>query len=166
MRIFAIVRRMLRIAFEGYRIRNFAGHRPDFYLDPKRSQSRHKCCIKVSHGLRLQRQSFTRTPTRLDAQFMVDEIKLDFKNSISIRDRGSGKPARIHVERNLPPVIDARSQSQSHLAGNLRPHVKRFRSAAPVGPIQFGPEIRVIERHGLNISRVRRFRKCPCWCCL
>src|SRR5580700_6845834 len=130
-RIFAIVGGMLRILLEAHRIRHLAGHRPDFYLDSERPQCRHELSIELGHRSRLQFHCLRRAPTRLDDQLMLDEIELNLEIPVSIRNRRRRQAARVDIESDLPPVVDARTQRHPHLAYNLCPHMQRGVSILP-----------------------------------
>src|ERR1022692_3640041 len=109
MRIFTIVRSMLRIALKAHRVRHLAGHRPDFYLDAKRSQGRHELRIELGDRLRLKLHRPRRAPARLDDQLVLDKIELNLENPVSIRNRGGSQPPRVNIKRNPPPVVDQRA---------------------------------------------------------
>src|SRR5580700_1793432 len=94
-RIFGIVRSMLRVAGKANRVWHLAWHGPDFHLYAERPQGRHELRIKIGDRFRLQRESVGRSPTGLDDQLVIDDVELHLEVCAVIRNRGSGEPARV-----------------------------------------------------------------------
>ena len=80
---------------------------------------------------------------------MVDEIEVDLEAARAVRHRRGREPARGHIERHLPPVIDQRRLRQADLADHLRPKLQRRAGVAPFGEGQARPDFLALCRRHL-----------------
>src|SRR5207244_181756 len=61
----------------------------------------------------------------MDPQLMFQEVEFGLENAPLIGDWRGCKPASADVERHLPPVIEERTERETNLPLDLRPHVQR-----------------------------------------
>jgi hypothetical protein len=76
---------------------------------------------------------------------MPDEIEPDFERALAVGNERRRQPARMHVQRHVPPVIDERCQRKPDLANDLSLHVQRAARVPPLGERQRRPAFRLIE---------------------
>src|SRR5205807_9714451 len=88
----------------------------DLHGDIELGKQRKEVLIEVGDRARLQSHRFHRPVAGLDQELVVDEVEIDLKYARVISDRGSGKPTRGEVERNVPGVIDPGRLDQPYLA--------------------------------------------------
>ena len=119
------------VAFESDRVWHLHRHGPDLHFNSQFTQCRHERRIKIRHGSRLQFNRLLAASAGLNDRQMLEEIELHFEDAVFIRDGRGSQTARSHVKRNLPPMVDARTQCQPDFAGNLRPHVERVVGVLP-----------------------------------
>jgi len=74
-----------------------------------------------------------------NAQLVIDEIKAYLERARTVRYGRSGQASRSHVERDVPGVVDPRTQGQPNFADNLRPQVKSNGRVLPLGKRQSWP---------------------------
>ena len=67
----------------------------------------------------------------VDVELVIDEVELDFESAGAVRDGRSGEPARGHIQRDIPPVIDQGRERHADLADDLSPHVQRVVGVLP-----------------------------------
>jgi hypothetical protein len=142
--ILAVVRGVLRIEIKSNRVGQFDRHMPDFYFDTEPRQCGHEFFVEIRHRARRQRNCFARTFAGLYDELVLDKIEFHFEHSPLIRDGGARKPARVDVERHLPPVIDQRAQRQADFADDLCPHVQRGVGVLPGFERQCRPGFRLV----------------------
>src|SRR5207248_860963 len=99
--------------------------------DAKTRQFSHHLAIKICDRTRPQLKCDDLAVAALDEQFVIDEIKLDLKDTIAERYGGRRQPACRHIERNIPPMINKRRQLHPDLSDDLRPHVQCRESISP-----------------------------------
>src|SRR6266436_2266621 len=139
-RVFGIIRGVLRILIERDRVGNLDRHLPDLHRNPQRSQSRHELAIKIGHRTRRQCQPKDGIVAGSNDELMMDEIKLNLEIPSRVRNCRGRQAQSVHIERHAPPMIDFRSQRQPHFADDLRPHVQRAVGVLPSFKRKFGPE--------------------------
>src|SRR5262245_2125748 len=121
------------VLLERNRVLNFAGHGPDVRLNANLPQAGHNLRVEVRQRHGPQGPVLGRTVAGLDAQLMVDEVEEDLEGADTMRNRRGRETARSDVERDVPPMIDERSEKEAHLADDLRPEVQ---CVAGVGPFR------------------------------
>src|SRR5205085_9982371 len=94
----------------------------------------------------------------LDEKLVRDEIEIKLECALAVRDRRCGQPARGHIERHVPPMIDERRLRKTNLADDLRPHVQGRISILPFGERQRRPSFmihhtRSFRIYGLTVDR-------------
>ena len=70
---------------------------------------------------------------------MVDEIESHLENAVAGADRGRGKAACGHIERDVPRVVDPGRLYKAHLADDLRPEMERLARVFPRRKRKAGP---------------------------
>src|SRR6267143_6607155 len=86
---------------------------------------------------------------------MPYEVKPEFECSFAIGDTRCRQTASGYVQRDIPPVVYERCQTQPDLANDLGPHMERCVRVFPRTQRQSGPALRLIE-DGMNHSELPR----------
>src|SRR5262249_51697523 len=79
-----------------------------------------------------------------DLQLVVEKIKFNFEDPLAIRNGPRGKPARAHMQRDIPPVVLPGRELETNLADHLHPHVQGIASVLPGVWTQLGPARRCV----------------------
>lgn len=103
-----VVGRVLVILGEGDRRVDFVGPCGDARFDSQLSQRGKDFGVELGDRFGGQRDSGRSAVARADRQHMVDEVEFQVEQPVSVRDRACGQPARAHVQRDLPPVVEQR----------------------------------------------------------
>ena len=137
--ILPIVLRVRTVLLERRRIFNLARHGPDLHVDAKSAQPPHEFSVEIGHRHRTERENLHAAVAGRNAKLMGEEIEIDVEGAARIRIRRRNEAARVHVERDIPPVIHRRREFESHLAGHLRPKLQGVAGGAPGGERQIRP---------------------------
>src|ERR1051326_4348068 len=113
---------MYMVFIEADRLSNLHRHRPNLDLDSCGSKHRHGLLIEVSHAAWAKLQRFQDSVAGLQSKLMAAKIEPQFKRSITVGNSRRGQTLCRHVQWDIPPMVDQRSQSQTNLPHNLRPH--------------------------------------------
>src|SRR5262249_27479721 len=97
--------------------------------------------VEFGHAHRLEYELTEMSLACSHPQHMVDEIEIDLKADASPRNWRGGQPARGHIERYMPRVIEPWCQCQPDLADHLRPQMQRIASILPRGIRQLRPAL-------------------------
>src|SRR5579875_1790274 len=125
---------------EGYCSRDLVGSFVDRNMEIERAQQLRDAAIEIGDGHRLEPQTRPFAAAAGDAQRMVDEVEVDLKKTVdSVRHRRRREPARRHVERDVPPVVDQRFLLEADLSDDLRPQVKGVECLLPPRVSEFRP---------------------------
>ena len=124
---------MHAVLVEANRIRNLHRHIPNLYVDSERLEQSEKLRMEIGHRARLEANAFRFAAGRGDVERVIDEVELNFKDALAVRNRRRRQAPGTDVERDLPPMIDARGQRQADLAHDLGPHVQRRVRIRPGG---------------------------------
>jgi len=72
--------------------------------------------VERRDGLRLERDDLTRAVVGVDPQLVIVQVEIDRERARAVGDRACRQPARRHVRRRLPPVVEHRRPDEAHLA--------------------------------------------------
>ena len=64
---------------------------------------------------------------------MIDEVEFDLEISRTVRDRRGRQPARAHIDRHMPGMIEPGCAGEPDLADDLGPEVQRRTGVTPNG---------------------------------
>ena len=59
-----------------------------------------------------------------NTQLVFLKIELDFKHTLCVRNRTRRQATGIHVQRDVPPMVQRRAERHANLPHDLRPHVE------------------------------------------
>ncbi len=105
--------------------RHFDRHGPDPGLETEAREVLHHLAIEIGHGPGNEADLPLLPGVGLDGQLVIDEVEADLERPRSVWNRRRGQPARGHVERHLPRVIERRGPGEADLAHDLGHHVER-----------------------------------------
>ena len=128
-----------RSSSKGNRIGDLHRHAPDAHLDSCRSQHLHEFPVEIRHRHGPQRQLLHQSVAALQHQLIRKKVESYLDRPLAVRNVRRREPARAHIKRNIPPMIDERRQPQPHFAHNLGPHVQRGAGLPPGIKRQRGP---------------------------
>src|SRR6266446_3514804 len=129
--VFRIIRSMLLVLFERNRGLNFVRRRVDRSVDLELAQRVHHFAIKCRNRFWTQFDNLRSSVGFQDAQFVIDEIETNLKNSSVMRDWGSRQAPRRQIQRDVPGMIGPRCEREPNFPDDLRPHVKRRAGVFP-----------------------------------
>ena len=139
--IFRVVRAMLLVAIERNRIRNLVRQYVDLDGEIEFVQRAHDRLVEIRHAARFQFNRSLPAVAFQNPKLVIDEIETDLESVSSVRNRRSGQTAGSDVKRDVPGMVGPRRESQSNLAGNLRPQVERGAGFFPIRIIQLRPNV-------------------------
>ncbi len=156
LRVGGIIVHVGSVLLERHRVLDLAWHRPDVHLDPEATQSIHECRIEVRDRHRGKREPLDAAVVGRDDQPVVDEVERDLERPRAMAYWRGRKPARRHIERDVPPVVHQRRGGQPDFADDLSPKVKSVTGLAPGRERQVRPSRGVIhpDSHSLIIGPV------------
>ena len=139
MRILRVIRPVIPVQIEPDRSPHLHRRRMNLHRNPQRSQTRQILAIEIRHRLRpqMRRQSLPRPQPQM--QLMIHKVELDIQHIVAILHRRRPQPPRRDIQRHIPPMVLQRSQRQSRLPHDLRPHMQRIRRSLPLSPRQLRP---------------------------
>jgi hypothetical protein len=144
--ILRVVRVMSFILIEGDGIGNLVGLLIDVYLNIELPHFVLKLPVERCDRLGLQGKPGEAAVAGLKLYLMTDEVKVDLKRPVSLRNGAGGKTPGRNVQGHVPRMIDPWTLRQANLANDLRPHVQSRRRIAPGIEREAGP--------GFNIRNV------------
>src|SRR5436305_13181550 len=115
-------------------IGHFTGQCVSRHLDAQGLQCCQGLLVKTGDGTCDERDGLSSTIAGSNEQMVIDESKKNFKGSVGWsvgRNRGCRRPACRQVKWNVPPVIDGRTQYESHLANDLSPQMQCLACVLP-----------------------------------
>src|ERR1043165_8161545 len=75
-------------------------------------------------------------------QHMIEEIEFDLEVAFGGGDERRSQPARGHVQRHMPGMVEPRRERKPRLAHHLRPQLQGGAGVLPRRIGQLGPEFR------------------------
>src|ERR1700686_1154686 len=116
---------MHAVLIETNRVWNLHRHIPNLDANFERLEKREKLRIEIGDRSLLEANTFRFAAGCSDLERVIDEVELNLKYALAVRDRRRCQSSGIDVERDFPPMIDVRGQSQSDFADHLGPHMQR-----------------------------------------
>src|SRR5579859_689289 len=144
-RVCRIIGSMLLVPIKRNRIGDFNRHVPDFYIKAEPSERTHKLLIEVGNRAWVQPYTLHLSRIGLDGKTVVNKIKLNLKNVVSVWNRRCVQAPGADIQGHLPPVVDMWTQCQSYFANDLRPHVESMVGIRPLLQRKRGPGSNVDE---------------------
>ena len=138
--VFGVVLRVAVVLVERNGVCDFARHGPNVNVDAEAAQPLHECGIEIGDRHRREREAFHAAVAGGDAKLVAGQIEDDIERAVGIRVRRRDEAARVHVQSDVPPMIDQRRQLEPHFAGDLRPAKQRFAGVAPGRERQVRPK--------------------------
>ncbi len=128
---------------------DLAGHGGDGRLNAEGGQRAHRGGVELRHRHRLQRDVARGAVAHIQPQHVIDEVEIDLELASAGRHRSGGQPARGHIERDVPGMVQPWRQREADLADHLGPQMQRRAGVAPIRGRQRGPAFRLRYLHHL-----------------
>src|ERR1700744_3348511 len=107
------------ILVEGNRIGDLYRHSPDLYFNSRGPKRLHEFAIKLGNRSGRKGKGLHRAITHFEHELMPYEVQQDFERFRPVWNPRSGQASRVNVERDIPPMIHKRGQTQAHFANDL-----------------------------------------------
>src|SRR4029077_12225246 len=131
---------------EADRVRDLVWHFIDGDRDTDAGEELGHASIEFGNCLRLERQRLGLAQARACNEAMADEIEFELEVLALIRDRRGAEPARRHIERGMPAMVEPGRESTADIADDLRTTLQSGRGVAPIRIGQTRPKT----RHGFG----------------
>ena len=148
LRVVGVVGRVHGVLIERHAVRDLAGHGVDGDGNAEFVRARSSRRRRIRPPASACSISWRKCPSLVRSHSTWSrKSKSICETARAVGDRRGGQPARGHVERDVPGMIEPRRQRQADLAGDLRPQMQRRGGVLPRGIGQCGPAFGSHARH-------------------